>query len=108
MEKAHGVPLFQQWGKMPEIEKLQLIKRLTQLEAQLSAIAFPAYGGLYLQVDANHLKHRKLDVALDEQSQFVIGPSPERSFAVEDEPDLDQGPCMQNLATFYSRELIAV
>lgn len=107
MEKAHGVPLFQQWGKMPEIEKLQLIKRLTQLEAQLSAIAFPAYGGLYLQVDANRLKHQKRDVALDEQSQFFIGPSPERSFAV-DEPSLDQGPCMHNPATFSSRELIAV
>ncbi|KAF7625353.1 hypothetical protein AFLA_002221 [Aspergillus flavus NRRL3357] len=42
MEKVAGVPLFEQWGKMAEIEKLELIKNLTKLEAQLAAIRFPA------------------------------------------------------------------
>lgn len=51
MEKAAGVPLFQRWGSMTEFDKLQLIKNLTKLEAQLSAIQFPAYGGLYLRTD---------------------------------------------------------
>lgn len=45
MEKAAGVPLFERWGKMAQIEKMELIKNLTQLEAQLAAISFPAYGG---------------------------------------------------------------
>jgi hypothetical protein len=53
MEKVTGVPLFERWGEMTEVEKLELIKHLTQLEAQLSAISFPAYGGLYLRADAN-------------------------------------------------------
>ncbi|GLI81160.1 hypothetical protein PoHVEF18_009532 [Penicillium ochrochloron] len=47
MEKAAGVPLFQEWGSMTEFEKLQLIKNLTRLEAQLAKIKFPAYGELY-------------------------------------------------------------
>ncbi|KAJ9261706.1 hypothetical protein DTO195F2_3964 [Paecilomyces variotii] len=66
MEKAAGVPLFQRWANMKEIEKLELIKNLTKFEAQLSAIRFPAYGGLYLRADASVLKfHRHL---LDERT----------------------------------------
>ncbi|KAL4778356.1 kinase-like domain-containing protein [Aspergillus varians] len=82
MEKASGVPLFDQWGKMAEIAKLELIKNLTQLEAQLSAISFPAYGGLYLRADADHLKHQDLDGSMDETHTFCIGPSPDRSFDI--------------------------
>lgn len=51
MEKAPGVPLFQVWGTMTEFEKLQLIKNLTQLEAQFAKVKFPVYGGLYLRTD---------------------------------------------------------
>ncbi|KAL5334688.1 kinase-like domain-containing protein [Aspergillus crustosus] len=83
MEKATGIPLFQQWGKMAEIEKLELIKSLTQLEAQLSAISFPAYGGLYLRADADRLKHQDLEGNLDEQHSFCIGPSPDRAFDID-------------------------
>ncbi|KAI2956348.1 hypothetical protein CBS147323_9268 [Aspergillus niger] len=88
MEKAIGIPLFERWGKMAEIEKLQLIKNLTQLEAQLSAISFPAYGGLYLRADADRLKHQDLGGNLDEQCPFCIGPSPDRSFDVDAAADL--------------------
>ncbi|RHZ45930.1 uncharacterized protein CDV56_101161 [Aspergillus thermomutatus] len=83
MEKATGVPLFERWGKMTELEKLELIKNLTQLEAQLSAISFPAYGGLYLRADADRLKHQDLDGNVDKQGLFCIGPSPDRSFDVD-------------------------
>lgn len=100
MEKAIGIPLFERWGKMAEIEKLQLIKNLTQLEAQLSAISFPAYGGLYFRADADRLKHQDLEGNLDEQRPFCIGPSPDRSFDVDAAPDLptekesiNNGPC---------------
>ncbi|KAJ5368331.1 uncharacterized protein N7496_008091 [Penicillium cataractarum] len=41
MDKAPGVPLFQVWGTMTEFERLQLIKNLTKLEAQLATIKFP-------------------------------------------------------------------
>ncbi|PYH73234.1 uncharacterized protein BO88DRAFT_421641 [Aspergillus vadensis CBS 113365] len=82
MEKATGVPLFRVWGDMTESEKLQLIQNVTKLEAQLSAIRFPAYGGLYLR---DHLKKSEyqcllLDDNVDPSQSSCIGPSPDRSF----------------------------
>ncbi|PIG79266.1 hypothetical protein AARAC_004131 [Aspergillus arachidicola] len=56
MEKATGVPLCEQWGKMAEIDKLELIRNLTKLEAQLAAIRFSAYGGLYRRADTHPLE----------------------------------------------------
>lgn len=91
MEKAAGVPLFQQWAKMTEFEKLQLIKNLTKLEAQLSAIRFPAYGGLYPRTLMNRLT-RSLDIDIDPSETFCIGPSCDRSFDSEG-LEFDQGPC---------------
>ncbi|KAL4756226.1 uncharacterized protein BDW70DRAFT_164694 [Aspergillus foveolatus] len=70
-------------GEMTEIEKLELIKHLTQLEAQLSAIAFPAYGGLYLRADADRLKSQDLDGDMDKQQLLCVGPSPGRPFDVD-------------------------
>ncbi|EAU39256.1 predicted protein [Aspergillus terreus NIH2624] len=84
MEKAAGVPLFERWGKMAQIEKMELIKNLTQLEAQLAAISFPAYGGLYLRADAEHFKHQYIHGSVDEQHLLCIGPSPGRSFDIDD------------------------
>ncbi|GKZ27390.1 hypothetical protein AbraCBS73388_004497 [Aspergillus brasiliensis] len=82
MEKAAGIPLYRRWGDMTEFEKLQLIQNLTKLEAQLSAIRFPAYGGLYLR---DHLQDSEyqcipLDDISDPPQSFCIGPSPDRSF----------------------------
>ncbi|KAE8352037.1 phosphotransferase enzyme family protein [Aspergillus coremiiformis] len=99
MEKAAGIPLFEQWGKMAEIEKLELIKNLTKLEAQLSAIQFPAYGGLYRRTDANHLQCHALGENIDPANLFCVGPSCDRSFSTDQAAglspqniELDQGP----------------
>ncbi|KAL3491197.1 hypothetical protein BJX62DRAFT_237435 [Aspergillus germanicus] len=83
MEKAPGVQLYERWGEMKVSEKLEIVKLLAQLEGQLSAISFPAYGGLYLRSDADRLRHHDLDASLDEQQSFCIGPSPDRSFGVD-------------------------
>lgn len=72
MEKAPGVPLFQVWGTMTEFEKLQLIKNLTKLEAQLSTITFPVYGGFYLRTDTSR-SNRPLDDDIDHPSPFALG-----------------------------------
>jgi aminoglycoside phosphotransferase (APT) family kinase protein len=100
MEKAPGVQLYERWGEMKVTEKLDLIKLLAQLEGQLSAISFPAYGRLYLRADADRLKHHNLDASLDEQQSFCIGPSPDRSFGVvavagtfSEDDSIDNGPC---------------
>ncbi|RAL04249.1 uncharacterized protein BO80DRAFT_422605 [Aspergillus ibericus CBS 121593] len=101
MEKAAGVPLFQKWPSMAEFDKLELIKNLTKLEAQLSAIRFPAYGGLYLRADARDPKYHyeMLDSSIDASHTFCIGPSCDRSFDVDPatnptQPNMDsyQGP----------------
>ncbi|OGM48103.1 hypothetical protein ABOM_002935 [Aspergillus bombycis] len=94
MEKAAGVPLFEQWGKMAEIEKLGLIRSLTKLESQLATIHFPAYGGLYRGTDAKHLRCQVLDENIDPSRLFCIGPSCDRFFGTEhpQNVELDQGP----------------
>ncbi|KAH1740013.1 hypothetical protein KXW29_004016 [Aspergillus fumigatus] len=101
MEKAAGVPLFQRWADMADIDRLQLIKNLTKLEAQLSPIGFPAYGGLYLRADtgAQQSNYQMLNESIDPSHTFCIGPSCDRSFDID--PDtavgqskghLNQGP----------------
>lgn len=90
MEKAAGVPLFQVWGSMTEFDRLQLIRNLTRMEAQFSAIRFPAYGGLYLRKDMEQ-PNKPLDDELD--SSFCIGPSCDRRYNPDPSLDFDQGPC---------------
>ncbi|KAF9887177.1 hypothetical protein FE257_010431 [Aspergillus nanangensis] len=101
MAKAAGVPLFQRWVDMAEIEKLELIKHLTKLEAQLSSIQFPAYGGLYPRADARvqNFHSQILDGSIDSSNSFCIGPSCDRSFyinpatdVIQSKGDFDQGP----------------
>lgn len=92
MEKAAGVPLFQLWGTMTEFEKLQLIKNLTKLEAQLAAIKFPAYGGLYLRTDMSR-SNRALDGDIDPSQSFCIGPTCDRAFDTDVTPESNRGPC---------------
>ncbi|KAE8140230.1 phosphotransferase enzyme family protein [Aspergillus pseudotamarii] len=99
LEKAAGIPLFEQWEKMTEIEKLTLTRNLTKLEAQLSAIHFPVYGGLYHLADANRLEYQALDENIDPSKMFCIGPSCDRFFTTDQATDLpvpseelDQGP----------------
>ncbi|RAH65762.1 uncharacterized protein BO66DRAFT_414864 [Aspergillus aculeatinus CBS 121060] len=75
MEKAAGVPLYERWEGMAEIERLGLIQNLVKLEAQLSAIAFPAYGGLYRRVDADPIRSPQACVDVDSSDRFCVGPS---------------------------------
>ena len=89
MENAAGVPLFQVWGSMTEFDQLQLIRKLAKLEAQFSAMRFPAYGGLYLGSDIEQ-PNQPLD-ELD--PSFCIGPSCDRRYNPDPSLDFDKGPC---------------
>ncbi|PYH75683.1 phosphotransferase enzyme family protein [Aspergillus uvarum CBS 121591] len=82
METAAGVPLYERWDGMAEIERLGLIRNLTKLEAQLSAIAFPAYGGLYRRVDAAGIQPAPARVGVDSSEQYCVGPSCDPSWYV--------------------------
>lgn len=92
MEKAAGVRLFQLWGTMTEFEKLQLIKNLTKLEAQLAAIKFPAYGGLYLRTDPSG-SNRLLDSDIDPSQSFCLGPTCDRAYNTDMTLEFNRGPC---------------
>ncbi|KFZ10768.1 hypothetical protein V501_05040 [Pseudogymnoascus sp. VKM F-4519 (FW-2642)] len=84
MEKAGGVPLFQQWGKMSQLSKLELIKGLTKLENQLASIRFPAYGSLYLHDSCPDLvRYQPLDAAEDSASSYCVGPSCECAYMLQ-------------------------
>ncbi|KAJ6118731.1 hypothetical protein N7471_013351 [Penicillium samsonianum] len=87
MEKAASVPLYQVWGAMAEFDQLQLIRNLTQIEAQLSAIHFPAYGGLYLRTDIE-----QPNKPLNDDPSFCIGPSCDRGYNPDPSLDFDKGP----------------
>ncbi|KUM65801.1 hypothetical protein ACN42_g1268 [Penicillium freii] len=98
MEKASGVQLFQVWEKMPKTERPPFIRGLARLEAQLSAIRFPASGGLYLRNETNILNCTPLDKDIDPTGSFCIGPSCDRAYQTEEieTPDIpgvhDTGP----------------
>ncbi|KFX96260.1 hypothetical protein V490_03455 [Pseudogymnoascus sp. VKM F-3557] len=96
MEKAGGVPLFQQWGNMTEFSKLELIKGLTKLEKQLASVQFPAYGSLYLRDSCPDLgRYQPLDAAQDSTGSYCVGPSCERAYilqAGENSTNVDNGP----------------
>ncbi|KAI9685112.1 MAG: hypothetical protein M1820_010834 [Bogoriella megaspora] len=47
MEHATGVQLYKVWDELQDIKRLALIKRLVELESELMALQFPAYGSLY-------------------------------------------------------------
>ncbi|GLA32635.1 hypothetical protein AnigIFM63326_000844 [Aspergillus niger] len=76
------VPRVLQWSSNKASSKLQLVQNLTKLEAQLSAIRFPAYGGLYLRDYLQNSDYRclLLDDNVDPSQSFSVGPSPDRSF----------------------------
>jgi hypothetical protein len=76
---------------MTEFEKLQLIKNLTKLEAQLATIKFPVYGGLYLRTDMSR-PNRLLDGDIDPSQSFCIGPSCDRTFNTDMALEFNQGP----------------
>lgn len=99
MQKAGGVPLFQQWAEMTEYQKLQLIKGRTKLESQLYSLRFPAYGSLYLgPLDESRFEYTVLEEGSDSKGLFCVRPSCDRSFmgiANDDLPSMaiDKGPC---------------
>lgn len=99
MEKAGGVPLFQRWGKMTQLSKLELVKCLTKLENQLASIRFPAYGSLYLRDSCPDLvRYQPLDTSEDSASSYCVGPSCERAYMLQTgdgsmDLNIHMGPC---------------
>ncbi|KAI9670783.1 MAG: hypothetical protein M1817_003894 [Caeruleum heppii] len=105
MEKAPGVQLFKVWDKISEAGRLDLIESLTQLESQLAALAFPAYGSLFHRHSITKDTERiLLETSLDPDGEFCVGPAcgpawTNEMSSVDLQPDLDAGP-WSNLLQF--------
>ncbi|KAL8948289.1 MAG: hypothetical protein Q9222_005510 [Ikaeria aurantiellina] len=98
MEKASGVQLFEIWNDITALDRLNLIKKLTQVEHQLARLQFPAYGSLYLRQSITQSSRRiELDSSLDPAGLFCVGPfcSPawtDGTSSADLEDNLDMGP----------------
>ncbi|KAF3484010.1 uncharacterized protein GIQ15_03334 [Arthroderma uncinatum] len=91
MEKAAGVPLFRIWGEISQSDKLELIKRLTVIERELSSLQLPAYGSLYLRASCGNLPAWKpLDLDVDPSQSYCVGRSGDRSYVPEDCEGMDK------------------
>ncbi|KAL9100876.1 MAG: hypothetical protein Q9163_003803 [Psora crenata] len=98
MEKAPGIQLFKIWDNITEADRLNLIKGLTQLESQLAAIRFPAYGSLYFRHSISKASEQiLLDSSVDPTGSFCVGPGCGPAWTdgvspADIQPDIDAGP----------------
>ncbi|KAF1912281.1 kinase-like domain-containing protein [Ampelomyces quisqualis] len=84
MEKAPGQQLFTTWSTMTVEEQFNLVEQLTQFEAELASIPFPANGSLYLRESMTDGEPWvALDRTVDPSGQFCIGPSCERAWSAQ-------------------------
>ena len=100
MEKAAGIQLFSKWDDLDGDGRLSLIKQLTEIEHELAAIPFPAFGYLYLRESIIKDNHVLLNSIVDPMSQYGIGRSCDRSWGIDEDhlkpnmlQKLDPGPC---------------
>lgn len=105
MEKASGKQLFQVWGEMNQLQQFSLIKSLVQLESQLAAMQFPAYGSLYLWDSVS-----QLDSVVPIDDKYCLGPMYNASWFPQLGTELYAGPCKsqtnisRTVLTAHSRE----
>ena len=93
MERVPGVQMFKKWDEMGEINRLAIIKRLTQWERELAEIPFPAFGSLYHKGSLGDHESIPLDPSVDPEGLFCIGPSCDSHWLMQDSPNVHYGPC---------------
>ncbi|KAH8710213.1 hypothetical protein GQ44DRAFT_763149 [Phaeosphaeriaceae sp. PMI808] len=113
MEKATGQQLFTAWSAMTIDEQFSLVEQLTQFEAELASIQFPANGSLYLResmTDSNSWV--ALNQSIDPSGQFCIGPSCERAWSTQGNIVASNNGPWLNLSSFglalIEREMLRV
>nr|ADI24944.1 unknown [Penicillium aethiopicum] len=92
MERVPGVQMFKKWDEMGEINRLAIIKRLTQWERELAEIPFPAFGSLYHKGSLGDHESIPLDPSVDPEGLFCIGPSCDSHWLMQDSPNVHYGP----------------
>lgn len=99
MEKAPGVPLVKKMDEMTDLEQLSLVKQLTNLEGELTAIRLPAHGSLYLRESMKPGDtYIELHPDVDPAGRFCVVSSCDRKWFHPDQSMMrrycpDDGPC---------------
>ena len=99
MERVKGRQLSEVWGAMSEAQRFDLVKSLVEIEQKLVNVKFPLHGSLYYKSTCYHGGNTvdPIEPAKKVTSDFVIGPTTQRSFWEDEkgELDIDRGPCMR-------------
>lgn len=93
MERVSGVQMFKKWDEMGESSRISIIKRLTQWERELAEIPFPAYGSLYYKSSLTDQDSIPLDLSVDSEGEFCVGPSCDSHWLKLNDSSVNYGPC---------------
>lgn len=91
MEKAAGEELGNRWYSLPDLDRVRIIGRLSQIENSLFSINLPASGSIFYKRD---LEESTPSVEIP-GTEFCIGPSIEQRWwhGRRDQIDVYRGPC---------------
>lgn len=93
MEFIQGTLLCDIWRDLPDEEVISVVRQITQLEARMMALPFPAGGSLYFTRDLEALG-LDLGIKLDDE-RFCVGPDMMRAMwsGRRERLDVNRGPC---------------
>ncbi|KAF2422062.1 hypothetical protein EJ08DRAFT_672848 [Tothia fuscella] len=79
-------PLFHRWGSLDRPDRFSLIKQLTKLEAELTALVLPSNGHLYLRSSLPAgFPSLNVDLSINSDYHYCLGPSCDRTWSSQNE-----------------------
>ncbi|OOF93562.1 hypothetical protein ASPCADRAFT_53394 [Aspergillus carbonarius ITEM 5010] len=115
MERVPGRQLSEVWGAMSEAQHFGLVKSLVGIEQRLLNVKFALHGSLYYRSTCSDGRNvvEPTEPAKEVTSNFVIGPTTQRSFWEDDKGELDisRGPwgkAQEYLSSVATREIAVI
>ncbi|GKZ24427.1 hypothetical protein AbraIFM66951_010481 [Aspergillus brasiliensis] len=115
VERVKGRQLSEVWGAMSEAQHFGLVKSLVEIEQKLVNVKFPLHGSLYYKSTCDHGRNAAdpIGPAKKDTSDFIIGPTTQRSFWEDEkgELDIDQGPwgtAQEYISSIANREIAVI
>jgi hypothetical protein len=101
MEKCRGIELGHLWDDLTAKQKIEIVRQLAKLSAQLSKARFPYYGSLYYAKDVPDVTGTEID------DTFSVGPTTSRTWFDDrrGEVDVFRVPCKPQLRGCMIEEL---
>lgn len=90
MERACGRQLVDVWGEMNQLQQFRLVQCLVQLQSQLAALEFPAYGNMYFLPS----EAQNSDLFVPMNDDYCVGPAYNASCSPQLSERAHAGPCM--------------